>query len=64
MECGLGNVLLTVAMKTVGAYSRLLGWVSIQVLSRTLVRSVVAGVLNEVRQSGIHASFSVVDCDE
>ena len=30
MECGLGNFLLTVAIKTVRAYSRLLGWVSIQ----------------------------------
>ena len=37
MECGLGNFLLTVAKKTVSAYSRLLGWVSIQVLSRTLI---------------------------
>ena len=38
------NFLLTVAKKTVSAYSRLLGWVSIQVLSRTLIMSVVAGV--------------------
>ena len=27
-------------------------------------RAFVAGVLNEVRQSGLHASFSVFDCDE
>ena len=45
-------------------YSLLLGWVSIQVLSRTLASSVVAGVLDEVRRSGMHASFSVLDCDE
>ena len=64
MECGLGSFLLTVAIKTVSAHSRLLGWVSLQVLSRTLVTSVVAGVLNEVRQSRMHASFSVFDCDE
>ena len=50
-ERGLGNFLLTVAKKTVSAYSWLLGWVSIQVRPRTLVTSVVAGVLNEVRQS-------------
>ena len=33
--------------------ARVLGWFSIQVLSRTLFTSDVAGVLNEVRQSGV-----------
>ena len=58
------NFLLMGAKKTVSAYSRLLGCFSIQVLSRSLVTSVVACALNVVRQSGTHASISVVDCDE
>ena len=56
MENGLGNFLSTVARKIVSTYSRTLGWVTIQVLSRTLVTFVVAGVLNEFRQTEVLAS--------
>ena len=64
MEFGLGNFLLTVATKTVSTYRPDIGLVSSQVLSRTLVTCVVASVLNEFRQSEVHASkFRCIDCD-
>ena len=44
--------------------SLLLGRFSIQVPSRTLTPSVVAGLVYEVRLPGVHApNFSVTDCD-
>ena len=51
---------ITVARKLRTLCSMLLGGSSILVPSRTLARSVVAGVLNEVRLSGVHTTNCLV----